>query len=258
LSWKQDRTLLTTSTTLFVILLTFWSVGFFDLERLAKGIGNSVVFLGEMFPPNFSILPEVTTALVESLQMAFAGTVLGFTMALPLGFIASWKLSGRMPSILSRLFLGIVRTIPALLWALIFVVMFGLGPLPGTLGLAVYSLGYLGKLYYETIDSVDPEVVEAVRSTGCSKIQLIRHAYLPESANSMLSQLFFMFEYNVRASSILGFVGAGGVGFYMLGYIQTFQYQKLMTVIILTLAVVLIIDAVSSKVRSRHVINSPV
>ncbi|MBI2125828.1 MAG: phosphonate ABC transporter, permease protein PhnE [Thaumarchaeota archaeon] len=233
------------------IIASMWNVGFFDFTRMTRGTSNLGVFVGGLFPPNFGVFDKVSWAILETIQMSFAGTMLGFVIALPLGVLGAKNIFGPITVGPVRLLLAVVRTIPALLWALIFVVTLGLGPLPGTLGLAAYTVGYLGKLYYEALEAVDPEVIEAVGAIGTSKLQLVRHAIIPESANQILSQLLFMFEYNVRASSILGFVGAGGVGFYMLGYIQTLQYRELMAVIIMTLFVVLTIDYVSSKVRSR-------
>jgi phosphonate transport system permease protein len=194
-------------------------------------------------------------AIIETLEMSLVATLIGAVGALPLALVASRNLFGLAGGAAARLFLATVRTIPALLWALIMVVAFGLGPVPGTLGLAVYTVGYLGKFMYEAFEAVDPEVIEAVRGVGCSRAQLIRHAVLPESGNQLVSQILFMFEYNVRASSILGFVGAGGVGFYMFAYIQVLQYRNLMTTILLTLVVVLAIDFASALVRRRFLLE---
>jgi phosphonate transport system permease protein len=148
-----------------------------------------------------------------------------------------------------------VRTIPSLLWAVIFVIGFGLGPAAGALGVAMYSVGYLGKLFYEAFDAVDAEVLEALRGTARNRIQLAVYAVLPESANAVLSQLFFMFEYNIRASAIMGFVGAGGIGFYIQVYVQTLQYDRLLTVLLLLLAVVLAMDVISAWVRRRYLLT---
>jgi phosphonate transport system permease protein len=114
----------------------------------------------------------------------------------------------------------------------------------------MYSVGYLGKLLYEAFDGTDTEVLEAVRGVGGNRAQLLAFAVLPESANAVISQLLFMFEYNVRASSIMGFVGAGGIGFYLLGYLQLLQYQNLMTALLLTFVVVMAIDYLSQRLRS--------
>lgn len=240
---------------LAIIIYLAYSIGFFDVDRLARGSSNLIIFAADLFPPDFGVTGTLLYSIFETIQMALLGTVLGFTAALPLGLVGARNISGRSISAFVRLLLGAIRTIPALLWAIIFVVAFGLGPLSGTLGLAVYSIGYLSKLYYEAFEAVDREIIEAVRAIGISRLKEIRFVMLPESMNNILSQLFFMFEYNVRSSAILGFVGAGGIGFYMIGYIQLFQYQRLTTAILLTLAVVLIIDFVSSRIRDRFLSN---
>lgn len=224
-------------------------MGFFDLPRVARGLGNLGVFVRDLFPPASDNLGTIAGAMVETLQIAYVGTLLGFVMALPLALLATPTVFRRWVTAPLRFLLVVVRTIPALLWALFFVVAFGLGPMAGTLGIAFYTLGYLGKLYYETFEGVDNEVLEAVRSVGCNRVQLVRYAVLPESANSVLSQLLFIFEYNVRASTILGFVGAGGIGFYMVGYVQLLQYRSLMTALLVTLVVVLLIEQASARLR---------
>ena len=239
-----------------IILSLAYSIGFFDIDKLAIGSKNLIIFANDLFPPDLSATDTLLFSIFETLQMALLGTIIGFILALPLGLLGARNISGKSISAVVRLLLGAIRTIPALLWAIIFVVAFGLGPLPGTLGLAIYSVGYMSKLYYEAFEAVDQEVIEAVRATGISRLNEIRFVILPESMNHILSQLFFMFEYNVRSSAILGFVGAGGIGFYMISYIQLFQYQKLTTAILLTLAVVLIIDSVSARIRDRYLTTS--
>ena len=119
----------------------------------------------------------------------------------------------------------------------------------------MYTIGYLAKLYAEFFDGVDPEVLEAVSGTGASRLQLARFVLWPEAANSVISQLLFMVEYNIRASSILGLVGAGGIGFYIQIYIQTLQYQRLMTVLILLLITVLAMDFISAWIRRRYILR---
>lgn len=232
-----------------LLLLSLRNLDLLDLGRLRQGIANTWVFLGDLFPPDWSVLPTVSGAILETLQIAFAGTLLGFILALPLSLAAHEPLTGPIVAGAMRLVLALVRTVPALLWAIVFVVAVGLGPAAGTLGIAVYSLGYMGKIFYELFEGVDPEVMEAVRGTGSGRLQLARYAILPEAANGVLAQLLFMFEYNVRASSIMGFVGAGGIGFYLLGYIQMLRYDRLLTALLVTLVVVIAIDRGSARLR---------
>jgi phosphonate transport system permease protein len=234
---------------LVLLALALADIGLLDLGRLARGVRNLGEFAVALFPPDPSSLPTLVEAMVQTIEMAFVGTAIGFALALPLSLAASPVLFG--PSVTGpvKVLLAAVRTVPALFWAIVFIVAVGLGPAAGALAVALYSLGYLGKLLYETYDGVDPEVIEAVRSVGATRSQLARYAVLPESANGILAQLLFMFEYNVRASSIMGFVGAGGIGFYILGYLQLLRYDLLLTALLLTLGVVIAIDRASSLIR---------
>jgi phosphonate transport system permease protein len=197
-------------------------------------------------------------AVVETLQIAFLGTMLGAVIALPLGLLGSRNLFGRAVTVPSRLVLAGIRTLPALLWAVVFVVAVGLGPLAGVLASAVYTVGYLGKLQYESIEGLDPAPIHAIGASGASRVQVIRYVVLPEGANHLLSQVLFMFEHNVRASSIFGFVGAGGIGFYISAYLTVFQYRSVMTLLLAVFVTILVIDYVSVRLRDRFLVPTRV
>ena len=237
-----------------LLLISLGNLGLLDAGRLARGGRNIAEFSRDLVPPDLAVLPTVWDATLETLQIAFVGTMLGFILAVPCSLAASPVLVGPYLASVMRLALAFVRTVPSLLWAVVFVVAVGLGPAAGALAIGLYSLGFLGKLYYELFEGVDPEVLEAVRGVGSGRLQLARYAILPESANAVLAQLLFMFEYNVRASSILGFVGAGGIGYYLLGYIQTLRYDRLTTALLITLAVVVGIDRLSARIRRRFLV----
>lgn len=243
---RVRRRLLLVVTTI-ALLAVLAHLGLLDARRLATGLRNVVIFAADLFPPDPAVLGRVSLAILETIEIAFAGTLLGSVAALPLAVASSEVAAGPATSRVVRAVLAFIRTVPALLWAVVFVVAVGLGAAAGTLGLAVYSAGYLGKLYADAMDGVDPEVIEAVRATGASRLQVARLAIIPETLHALLTQLLFVFEYNVRASSILGFVGAGGIGFYLLGYLQSLQYDRLMTAILATFAAVVVIDALSAR-----------
>ncbi|MDQ3096770.1 MAG: phosphonate ABC transporter, permease protein PhnE [Chloroflexota bacterium] len=232
-----------------LLAISLSRLGLLDAARLGRGLRNLGEFAGSLFPPDPASLPTLAGAMVETLEIAFVGTFLGSVLALPLALLASPVLFGRAVTGPVKLLLAIVRTVPSLFWAIVFVVAVGLGPAAGALAVALYSLGYLGKLLYETFDAVDPEVIEAIRGAGAGRMQLARYAILPEAANGIVAQVLFMFEYNVRASSIMGFVGAGGIGYYLLGYIQLLRYDLLLTALLVTLVVVIAIDRVSALIR---------
>jgi phosphonate transport system permease protein len=239
--------------------LAAWSALRLDIHPAQLGgIRNLGTLLTEAFPPDVALLPLAIRAVAETLQIALLGTMLGAIGALPLGLLGSRNLFGRWLTIPARLVLAGIRTLPALLWAVVFVVAVGLGPLAGVLASAVYTIGYLGKLQYEAIEGIDPAPLHAISAAGASKLQLIRFVVLPESANHLLSQLLFTFEYNVRASTIFGFVGAGGIGFYIAGYLTVFSYQSVLTLLLAVFVTLLAIDFLSVKVRDRFLVPSRV
>lgn len=244
------------SATVLLLAIALADLGFFDGARLLRGARNLGILASEMVPPDASVVAIAAKALWETVQMSFAGTLLGFFASLPLSVLGTRHLFSAATSSAARIVAAGIRTIPVLLWAIIFVILVGLGPLAGTLGIAAYTVGYLAKIYADLFEGTDPEVIEAVQSTGASKLHLVRFVFLPEGANAILTQLLFMLEYNVRASSILGFVGAGGIGFVMQIYLQTLEYRRLATVLILILAVVLAMDGMSAWLRKRFLLTT--
>jgi len=227
-----------------------------NLFSFVAGIPNLFQLAGDAIPPESSIIVIGIVAILETLQIAFLGTLIGLVLALPCALCASRNISPSYLVIPSRILLAALRTMPSLLWAIVFVIMVGFGPFAGVLATIMYSVGYIGKLQYESIEGMSREPLEAIGSIGASKLQLIRFVVLPESANNLLSQALFMFEYNVRASSILGFVGAGGIGFYISSYVRFLEYDKVLTLLMVTLAAVLIIDFCSAYVRDRFLKDS--
>lgn len=246
---------LTFSTALF-LLLVLAHLGFFDWARLSRGFRNLGTLGADMVPPDLGILPVAGAALWETVEMSFAGTLLGFLASLPLSILGTRRLFARWVSSLARFIAAGIRTIPVLLWAIVFVILVGLGPLAGTLGIAAYTVGYLAKIYADLFEGTDPEIMEAVQSTGASKLQLVRFVVFPEAANAVLAQVLFMLEYNIRASSILGFVGAGGLGFVIQIYLQNLDYRRLATVLLLVLVIVLVMDGLSAWLRKRFLLSA--
>jgi len=137
-----------------------------------------------------------------------------------------------------------------------FVIMVGLGPYAGVLAIVMYTIGFVTKLQYESIETIDSDPMDAVSSIGISKFQLIRYVVLPESASHLLGQILYMFDYNVRQTSILGIVGAGGIGFFIINYIKFFEYGKAAIFMVIVLITVLVIDWASVKIRDKYIIKS--
>lgn len=234
------------------IVMTYWATVAveFSATKLFEGLPYMKDFLSRMWPPDTKILPRVLTDTLLTIQLAWVSTIIAAVISLPIGFIAA---SNICESVWLRrvtiFFLNADRAIDSLILALFFVSAVGLGPFPGTLALAVHSVGMLGKLFADSIESIDPGPVEALRSAGAGKLATIRWAVWPQVAPHFISYFLFRFELNVRVAVVLGLVGAGGIGFLLTQYMRLFQYQKVCTVILVILVLVMTVDYFSSKLR---------
>jgi phosphonate transport system permease protein len=224
--------------------------------EFVEGIPNLGILLKEMTEVELELFGTAFWSMLETIEMAFIGTVVGVAIALPLSMLAARNLNSNLVYIPLRGLLAAARTFPSILWAILFVIMVGLGPFAGILAIIMYTIGFIAKLQYESIEAVDSDPVDAVSSIGVSKWQLIRHVVIPESAPHLLSQVLYMFDYNVRQTSILGLVGAGGIGFYIINYIKFFEYGKAAVFMLVVLVTVLIIDFVSVKIRDKYIVKT--
>src|SRR5215218_9728211 len=231
---------------LVVLGLTGWSVAGtgFDLLELATSAGPIERFVSEMFPPGLSTRTLQTTGkgILETFQMSFLGALIGAVVAFPLAALATAESSTAgasrgerllrlVPYHVSRFVLNVFRSVPDILWALVFVVALGLGPFPGTLALAVHSAGILGKLYSETLEAVPSRPVEALRATGAGALQALLFGRLPQAMSGFTSLTLYQWECNIRSATILGFVGAGGIGQQILISMNLFDYPKVATLV---------------------------
>lgn len=224
--------------------------------EFVEGLPNLAIVAEEMTQVDPELFGTAFWSMLETIQMAFIGTIVGVAISLPLSMFAARNLNSKYVYGPVRAILAAIRTFPSILWAILFVIMVGLGPFAGVLAIIMYTVGFVTKLQYEAIETIDADPMDAVNSIGVSKWQLIRYVVLPESAPHLLSQMLYMFDYNVRQTSILGLVGAGGIGFYIINYIKFFEYGKAAVFMIVVLIAVLIIDWVSVKIRDKYIIKS--
>ncbi len=188
----------------------------------------------------------------ETLLMAYVGTVLGAGAALVLCFLASKNMTQSTWVVFAtRRLLEFSRTVPEIVFALIFVVAFSLGPLPGILALAIHTTGALGKLFAEVVENVDMKPVDGVLAAGGSWLHKVRFAVLPQVASNFASYALLRFEINVRGAAVLGFVGAGGIGQTLLEVIRKFYYADVSALLVLIIGTVMLIDALTERVRHR-------
>lgn len=234
------------------VAMSYWAGAAveFSLPRLVEGWPHMQDFLSRMFPPDWSILTKVLTETMLTIQLAWVATVISALISLPIGFVAATNVfeSQTLRSV-TVFILNAIRAVDALILALFFVSAVGLGPFPGTLALGIHSVGMLGKLFADAIESIDRGPIEALESAGAGKLAMIRWAIWPQVAPHFISFFLFRFELNVRAAVVLGLVGAGGIGFLLTQYMRLFQYQKVATVILVIMVLVMIVDFVSSKLR---------
>ncbi|MFG1297005.1 phosphonate ABC transporter, permease protein PhnE [Xanthobacter variabilis] len=190
--------------------------------------------------------------LVDTILIAYLGTLLGGIGAFFLSFLASANLvANPFIRVTARRFLEFCRTVPELVFALLFVVAFGLGPLPGVLALAIHTMGALGKLFAEVVENIDMKPVEGATASGASWSEAVRFAVVPQVSSNFASYGLLRFEINVREASIMGFVGAGGIGQDLIEAIRKFYYSDVSAILLLIIGTVMIIDLLTEQVRHR-------
>ncbi len=204
-----------------------------------------------MSPPDWSVWDVLLTSAVETLQTTIVGTFWGALFAYPLGVLAASNWTPAWVHLPVKALMAFVRSIPLLLLALLFVSAVGLGPFPGVLALAVHSVGVLGRFVAEEIEATDPKPLLALRGTGASSVQIIQHGLIPQVLPQMVAHLAIRFEMNLRDSTILGLVGAGGLGFYVFLYVKQFQWQKSGVLVLAIIALVFAGEFVAWQVRKR-------
>jgi phosphonate transport system permease protein len=207
-----------------------------------------------LLQPNWGVLPQAFGPMIETVQMAIIASIIGCSVALPVAFLVSrvttpsrWTYTG------GRTVLSVVRSIPDLLWALIFIAAVGLGPLPGIVALILFNIGVVAKLLSETVDGVDQGPIEAGRAAGGSRAQWVRWSVLPQVLPNYTAYSLYVFELNLRASTVLGIVGAGGIGRLLYAEYGFLRWSNVSVIIILLFVVVFLVETFSIALRRRLV-----
>jgi len=242
--------------TLFVGVLVLawaaWDTGA-DPMRLLRGLPWIADFLRRMLPPDLGVLPATLKGAAVTVEIALLGTVAAAVLALPLGFLSARNVAPPGVFYPARIGLNFFRSVDTLVYALIFVAAVGLGPFPGVLAVVAYTTTSLAKLYSEAIEGIEPGPVDAITATGATPLQILRFGVLPQVLPLFLSYILYRLETNIRAATVLGFVGAGGIGFYLQTYLRMIDYPAASTALVVTVVMVMVVDAVSSRVRARLV-----
>lgn len=225
-----------------------------DIGAIIGDLGRGVDIWAEFFPPNWSFLPRTFGPMLETFQMAVIAAVIGCAVALPVSFLASRVTTPNTATFLAdRGILSVVRAIPDLLYALIFVATVGLGPIAGILALILFNIGVVAKLLSETVDAVDTGPIEAAEATGGNRLLATRWAVLPQVLPNYVAYSLYTFELNIRASTVIGFVGAGGIGRLLDTERKFFNYDNVAVIVAELFVFVLLIEFFSIWLRRKLV-----
>lgn len=224
----------------------------FDLTILVTRMKHFFAILMDMFPPNTAYLSKIWQPLWDTIKMSLLGSFIGSVLAIPFAVLASSNIvPNRLVVQIDRLFLSLVRTLPTLVSALIATYIFGLGTMAGMVAIAVFTFAYVGKQLFEQIETVDMGPFEAMEAMGANKVSAFFSAVLPQVLPAYLSVCLFCFEGNVRYASILGYVGAGGLGLILNEKIGWREYDSVGMILIVLFGAVLVIEAISHTIRKH-------
>jgi phosphonate transport system permease protein len=205
-----------------------------------------------MIPPDFSRWQSWIKPLLDTLAMSVAGTALAVMFSLPLALLAAPNVGpNAVVSQICRLALSALRSVPEIIMGVIFVAAVGFGALPGVLALALHSTGMVGKFYAEAIEHVDPRPLEAARAAGASRFQVITHAVLPQVLPQLADITIYRWEYHFRASTVLGIVGAGGIGFELIAALRIIRYDQVSAILLTILLCVVLVDGLGAWLRKQ-------
>ncbi len=246
--------------TLAIVLPVIW--GALGLEitpaRIVRAPGDILRLANGMWPPDFSDTGRIFQKIMESLYVAWVATLIGAVLSFPLAFLAATNISPRWVNLPVRGFLSAVRAFPELVLAIMFIPAFGLGPLAGTLAIGLHSIGTLGKLSSEVIEGVSSGPIEALRAAGGTRAAQMRFAIIPQAMPTIVAYWLFRFEINIRASAVLGVIGAGGIGAEIVGRMAfRADWGKALASLLVLIGVVLLIDSASAAIRRRIITGQP-
>ncbi|SDN06355.1 phosphonate transport system permease protein [Dendrosporobacter quercicolus] len=223
-------------------------------EALTSGkiLTNLFSIVGEMFPPDPAIVGKLPKPIGETLAMSVMATLLAVLLSLPLAFLGA-KTTCRSTAVrwAVKAVINALRTIPELIMAIIFVAAVGFGILPGILALGLHSVGMLGKFYAEAIERVDLGAIEAVEAVGGSRFHVILFGVIPQIITQVVDFTLYRWEYNFRASTVVGMVGAGGIGFELVSSLRLMQYQEVLAILIVVFGLVQLVDSFGNLIREK-------
>ena len=228
-----------------------WAVASLDLSwaRIMTGIPRAIQIFSRAFPPDFSRRSLMIDGFVESIQIALVATLLGVVLSIILGILAARNVVPRAVYLVGRAIISIARSFHPVIVAIIFVKAVGFGPFAGILTLIVYSIGFVGKLMAEAIEEIDPGQVEAIRATGGGFLKVLAYAVFPQILPRQVGLSIYQLDSNLRASAVVGIVGAGGIGGTLMNSFRRFDYDFALAILIVMIVIILLSEALSGRIR---------
>jgi phosphonate transport system permease protein len=248
----RRRLVIEAGVVLAVVLVAAAYVKLLDFATLARGVPAILAIMRESFPPNFTDALSWWKPLIDTLAMSIAGTAIAVFLSFPLAFLAARNTSPHpVVYYCARTLLNGLRSVPELIMGITFVAAVGFGALPGVLALGLHSVGMVGKFFAEAVEHVDEGPVEAAHATGATTLQVLYHAVLPQVLPQFAAVAIYRWEYNFRASTVIGMVGAGGIGFELMSSLRILQYNQVSAIMLVILAMVMIVDWFSGYLRRK-------
>ncbi|WP_058305926.1 phosphonate ABC transporter, permease protein PhnE [Gracilibacillus massiliensis] len=254
---RNYRYLITTSTILFGLFI--WSltaVNINNIEESGLAIAQNII-LG-IIQPDLELLLNISDKgvlylLVETIAIAFLGTIIGSFLAVPLAFLSASNIVPKPVSFITRLLLIAIRTVPALIYGLMFIRVTGQGPFTGVLTISLVSIGMLAKLYVDAIEDLDTSILESMTSIGCTTFEKIRYGIIPQLFAMFLSIVIYRFDMNLREASVLGLVGAGGIGAPLIFAMNAYRWNEVGSILIGLVVLILLVEWSSNRFRNKLV-----
>ncbi len=234
-----------------IVVAAFAYAGMLAPARYRDALHPILTLAGDALPPDFSRWRNWGKPLLETLSMSIAGTVVGLALAIPLGTLAARNVGWRWLGQPILFFLNVLRSVPGLVWGVIFVAALGFGPLPGVAALTCHSTGMLGKFCAEMLEHLDPAPLNALRSQGVSRLGIFRFAIWPQFLPRLVDVTLYRWEHNLRAATTLGVVGAGGLGLEIITAFHLFEYREASALILVLLALVTVLNLFGAWLRRR-------
>ena len=248
-SWK---TLITIGLFIFVLIFVVKDLEIDFIKLMTDSSKYFGDILSRMVPPDFSNFDELIYAIFETIEIAFIGTFIAIVLSIPLGLFSARNIAPNYSVyIISKIIIIFFRAIPEFIMAMILVIAIGFGAMPGVLALGLHTMGFLAKFYAEDIEHINKGPIDALKSSGATKSQIISFGVIPQILPSFVANNLYIFDRNVRMATMLGIVGAGGIGYELQSSFRMFEYERVSSIIILIFVTIFIIDHLSSYIRSK-------